>query len=550
MKKAIITTFVSLMVLAHPAAARQDSAFIKVSEDLEPVQQGKFKPTWESLMQYQTPEWFRNAKFGIWAHWGPQCVEATDGWQARDMYIEGSRAYNYHVKKYGHPSVVGFKDVLPHFKAERWNPDKLMAFYKKIGAQYFVALANHHDNFDMWNSKYQPWNSNNIGPKRDVLAEWAAAAHKYGLPFGISVHAAHASLFFETAQRYDRNGKYFGVPYDGTLTKADGKGKWWEGLDPQDLYVQDHPLSKGSWADGMISRQWEWGNGAAMPSVRFVNNVYNRTLDAINHYNPDLLYFDDTVLPFYPVSDAGLKIAAHFYNHSMATHHGKLEGVLNGKVLNEQQRKAMVWDLERGAPNEILPQPWQTCSCLGEWHYNTYVYEHNGYKSAATVVKLLADIVSKNGNLLLSVPLRGDGTFDEKEEAILIEFGDWMNVNKESIVGTRPFAVFGEGPVADADIKINTQGFNENSFEKLSDKDKRFTQTNRYLYVITMGMPADRTIKVGTLRKGNKYGINNVHRVTLLGYGTLKAYQSSDSLVVKLPSDYQGSLAPVIRIRH
>ena len=161
-----------------------------------------------------------------------------------------------------------------------------------------------------------------------------------------------------------------------------------------------------------------------MPSQEYCTNFYNRTLDVINRYNPDLLYFDVTVAPFYPVSDAGLKIAAHFYNHNMATHKGKLEAVMFGKILDENQRKALVWDVERGAPNKIIDQPWQSCSCIGGWHYNTSIYEKNEYKSAAYVAKLLVDIVSKNGNLLLSVPLRADGTFDEKEEKILNEFAE------------------------------------------------------------------------------------------------------------------------------
>ena len=156
-----------------------------------------------------------------------------------------------------------------------------------------------------------------MGPKRDILAEWEKAARKHGLPFGVSLHADHAWSWYETSQRHDTIGPKKGVPYDGKLTKADGKGKWWEGYDPQDLYAQNHPMSEDSWDDGAIHRQWAWGNGVCMPSREFVTNFYNRTLDVINRYNPDILYFDVTVLPFYPISDAGLKIAAHLYNHSI-----------------------------------------------------------------------------------------------------------------------------------------------------------------------------------------------------------------------------------------
>ena len=522
---------------------------VPVSEKNEPMMKGKFQPTWSSLENYQVPEWFRNAKFGIWAHWGPQCVEGSGDWMARSMYLEGSAEYKYHVEHYGHPSEVGFKDIIPLFKAEKWNPDALVAFYKKIGAQYFFVLGNHHDNFDLWDSKYQAWNSKNMGPKRDILAEWEQAARKYELPFGISFHADHAWTWYEPSQRYDRNGPKAGVPYDGTLTKADGKGKWWEGYDPQELYAQNHPMSKGSWVDGMIHSQWAWGNGASLPTQEYCTNFYDRTVDAINRYNPDLIYFDVTVVPFYPISDAGLKIAAHFYNHNMATHKGKLEAVMLSKILDENQRKAIVWDVERGAPNEIMEQPWQSCSCIGGWHYNTSIYENNWYKSAADVVKLLVDIVSKNGNLLLSVPLRADGTFDEKEEKILNEFGDWMNINKEAILDTRPWEIFGEGPIAEADIKINAQGFNEGSYSKATAQEIRFTQTKKDLYATVLAWPTEKQILIKSLSDESKLFPGKISRVELLGYGKVSFTRTDKGLLINMPDKQVNKIAPVFKIK-
>ena len=522
---------------------------VPVSEKNEPMMKGKFQPIWSSLENYQVPEWFRNAKFGIWAHWGPQCVEGSGDWMARSMYLEGSAEYKHHVEHYGHPSEVGFKDIIPLFKAEKWNPDKLVEFYKKIGAQYFFALGNHHDNFDLWDSKYQAWNSKNMGPKRDILAEWEQAARKYELPFGISFHADHAWTWYEPSQRYDRNGPKAGVPYDGTLTKADGKGKWWEGYDPQDLYAQNHPMSKGSWVDGIIHSQWAWGNGACLPTQEYCTNFYNRTVDAINRYNPDLIYFDVTVVPFYPISDAGLKIAAHFYNHNMATHKGKLEAVMLSKILDENQRKAIVWDVERGAPNEIMEQPWQSCSCIGGWHYNTSIYENNWYKSAADVVKLLVDIVSKNGNLLLSVPLRADGTFDEKEEKILNEFGDWMNINKEAILDTRPWEIFGEGPIAEADIKINAQGFNEGSYSKATAQEIRFTQTKKDLYATVLAWPTEKQILIKSLSDESKLFPGKISRVELLGYGKVPFTRTDKGLLINMPDKQINKIAPVFKIK-
>ena len=556
--------FFSLLCAAFTSCSQTpESPYeVPVSEADEPMMTGKFEPTWESLKNYEVPEWYRNAKFGIWAHWGPQCVEGTGDWMARSLYMEGSNVYKHHVEHYGHPSEVGFKDIIPLFKAEHWNPDSLVAFYKQIGAQYFFALGNHHDNFDLWDSKYQPWNSVNMGPKRDILAEWEKAARKYGLPFGVSLHADHAWSWYETAQRHDTIGPKKGIPYDGKLTKADGKGKWWEGYDPQDLYAQNHPLSENSWDDGMIHRQWAWGNGVCMPSQEFVTNFYNRTLDVINRYNPDILYFDVTVLPFYPISDAGLKIAAHFYNHNMATHDGKLEAVLTGKILDEEQRKALVWDVERGAPNEIIADKWQTCTCLGGWHYDQSIYDNclggwhydqsiydnDRYKSAADVVKLLVDVVSKNGNLLLSVPLRADGTFDEKEAKILTEFGEWMNMNKESIYDTHPWKVFGEGPIADSDITINAQGFNEGSYTNTTAQEIRFTQKGDDLYVTALAWPENKKVIVKSLAQGNELYPEEIKEVELLGYGKVGFKRTAEGLVIELPGKQLNKIAPVFKV--
>ena len=529
-----------LLALACATGLQAQDYKVPVTDENEKMAEGQYQPKWESLRNHKTPEWFRDAKFGIWAHWGPQCVEGSGDWMAREMYMEGSKAYRYHKEHYGHPSEVGFKDILPLFKAERWDPDKLVERYKRLGAQYFFVLGNHHDNFDLWDSKYQEWNAVNMGPKRDLIDGWAKAAKKHGLPLGISFHADHAWTWYEPAQRYDLNGPKTGQYYDGRLTKADGKGKWWEGYDPQKLYAQNHPMSERSWANGTIHSQWAWGGGAALPSAEFVTNFYDRTLDAINRYEPDLIYFDVTVVPFHDISDCGLKIASHFYNKNP-------RAVMFGKILDEEQRQALTWDVERGAPNEIVPEPWQTCNCIGGWHYNTGIYERGGYKSAADVIKQLVDIVSKNGNLLLSVPLRADGTYDEKEAAVLDGIEAWMNVNKESIFGTRPWVKFGEGPVADKDIKMNAQGFNDGQYTGMTAADIRFNQTKKYLYVTPLGWPADGKLVVKSLAKGNTAFRKSITKVELLGYGKLKARQTADGLEVELPKP-TNDIAPVLKI--
>lgn len=545
------TLFISSLLLSANLFAQNYQ--IPVLETDEPMATGKFSPTWESLREYEVPEWFRDAKFGIWAHWGPQCVEGSGDWMARELYMEGNGKYKYHREHYGHPSEFGFKDVLPLFKAENWNPDELVKFYKEeCGAQYFFALGNHHDNFDLWDSKYQEWNSKNIGPHKDILEGWSRAAKKAGLPFGVSFHADHAWSWYEPSRRFDLKGDKRGVKYDGWLTKEDGyklnpdgTEKWWKGLDPQKLYAQDHDFSDNTWDNGAIYRQWGWQNGVCLPTQNYITNFYNRTLEAINKYSPDLIYFDVTVLPFYPVSDAGMKIVTHEYNKTNG------QGVVFGKILEEDMKDALVWDVERGAPNKIMERPWQCCNCIGNWHYNTGIYQRNGYKSAATIAKLLVDIVSKNGNMLLNVPLRADGTPDEKELAIMKEFGAWMKINKESIVKTRPWKKFGEGKIADADIAINNQGFNDGQYSKAGSDEIRFNQSKdgKTLYVSALAWPENHTITVRSLAEGSSLYPQKIKKIELLGYGKVKFRRTSDALIVSLPEKNLNNIMPVLKLR-
>jgi alpha-L-fucosidase len=504
----------------------------------EPMASGPFSADWKSLTAYETPEWYRNAKFGIWAHWGPQCEPEFGDWYGRQMYEEGNDVYKYHLKKYGHPSVFGFKDVIPQWKADRWDPESLVALYKKAGAKYFMALANHHDNFDLYDSKYQPdWNATKIGPKKDLIAGWSKAARKHGLRFGVSVHSAHAWSWYETAQGADKSGPHAGIPYDGRLTKADGKGKWWEGRDPQALYAQNHPLSK-SGAEGGVDQQWAWGGGASIPDKAYCEKFYNRTIELINRYDPDMVYFDDTVLPLWPVSDVGLRLAAHMYNRSIAKH-GKLEAVINGKILDPVQRKTMVWDIERGQSNAIEPLPWQTCTCIGSWHYDRRIYDNKGYKSAKTVVHTLIDVVSKNGNLLLSVPVRGNGTIDEQEHAIVEEIGGWMAANSEGIYDSRPWSVFGEGPVMEeAAAPMSGPGFNEGKNKPFTSADIRFTTKGDAIYAFVMGWPADGKVSIKTMRSGSPHLTKSISRVEFVGRAKQLAFkQTAEGLQVTLPGD-------------
>jgi alpha-L-fucosidase len=531
-------TLVKQLGLSLPAFLLSKQAGAGFFDTLaEQYAKGPFKPTWDSLQSYTVPEWYRNAKFGIWAHWGPQCEPEHGDWYARGMYEEGSGHYKYHLEKYGHPSKFGFKDVIHQWKADQWNAEQLVALYKRVGAKYFFAMANHHDNLDLWDSRHQSWNSVNVGPKKDIIGGWAKAAKKQGLPFGVSVHAAHAWTWFETAQRSDKSGPMAGVPYDGKLTKADGKGTWWEGMDPQELYAQDHPLSENSHVNNNLHKQWDWSNGAAPPSKAYCDKFLKRTIELIDKYEPELIYFDDTVLPFHGLNDVGLQIAAHHYNQSIKRNKGKLQAVLNGKILNEMQRKCMVWDIERGQSNVIEPFTWQTDTCIGGWHYDKGVYMNKRYKSAKTVIQTLADIVSKNGNLLLNIPVKGNGTIDALEKDILEEIAIWMKINAECIYDTRPWKIFGEGPAISEAAPLAAQGFNEGKGKPFGPADMRFTVKGDTLYAIVFGWPDNGKVSIKSLSEENALRPGTISKVELAGGGELRFQRNREALEVTLPEN-------------
>lgn len=495
---------------------------------------GPFQPTWDSLAQFRTPEWFRDAKFGMWAHWGPQCVPEQGDWYARNMYRQGQRQYQYHVAHYGHPSKVGFKDVIARWKAERWEPEQLVAMYKRAGARYFMALANHHDDFDNFDSAHQPWNSVALGPRKDLIGGWARAARGAGLRFAVSVHAAHAWSWYEVAQGADRDGPLAGVPYDGTLTRAQGKGQWWDGLDPQDLYAQAHTPGRD------LVWDWDASKGSSIPDRAYCEKFHDRVVDLVDKYDPDLVYFDDTALPLYPVSDVGLRVAAHYYNANIRRRGGQLEGVITGKVLDEQQRRCMVWDIERGVTNRIEPLPFQTDTCIGDWHYSRPLFERHGYKTPETVARMLVDIVSKNGNLMLNIPLPGPGAPDADELAFLSDFTRWMDLNGRAIYATRPWKVYGEGPSTQAAAPVRAQGFNEGKHAAYTTEDIRFAQKGDRLFAFVLAWPADGKLTIRSLAAGSPHAPGAVERVELLGAGALPFTRDADGLAIALPERRPG----------
>jgi alpha-L-fucosidase len=466
-----------------------------------PVAGGPFQPSMDSLKQYQCPEWFRDAKFGIWAHWGPQAVPMDGDWYARGIYEEGNKHYQYHLEHYGHPSQFGYKDIIPLWKAEKWDPDRLMALYKKAGAKYFVSMGTHHDNFFLWNSKLHKWNAVNMGPKRDVVGDWQKAAQKYGLRFGVSEHLGASFTWFQSAHRADKKGPKAGVPYDG----ADPK--YW------DLY--HFPADPGD--KGWYSNNPKWHQ-----------QWYSEIKELVDNYHPDLLYSDGGV-PF--ANEVGLSMIAHLYNSSAAGHGGKAEAIYNCKQKSEGR---WVEDLERGIMPRIEPYPWQTDTSIGDWFYN----RNWKFRPVSWVIHMLVDNVSKNGNLLLNVVQRPDGSLDPEVEQMLHELADWSAVHGEAIFGTRPWLVYGEGTV-------KTKGGHFKEDFKYSSKDIRFTTKGKTLYAIALGWPSDGQLLVKSLSA--PAGV--VGSVSLLGYqDKLEWKQTADGLVVTLPTQKPSEYTVALRI--
>jgi len=371
---------------------------------------GDFKPTMQSLRQYKTPEWFRDAKLGIWSHWGVQSVPMFGDWYARNMYIEGHAQYLYHLRHYGHPSVFGYKDLIPLWKAENFDPDALMSLYHKAGARYFVAQAMHHDNFDNFDSKYNEYNSVKMGPKKDIVKLWQDSAKKFNLPFGVTEHLGASHTWWQTNKNADVNGPFAGVPYDGANKEFD------------DFYhdkIQNPANKEWYTTDENFFQKWFW-----------------RMKDLIDKYKPDLLYSDGEI----PFGKYGMAVVAHLYNTSINVN-GTNEAVYNQKTPDPYIARVGVLDVERGLRTGIEPEPWQDDTTLADWFYDAKY----PYKSPVYFIETLVDIISKNGCLLMNVPQLPDGSIDVECRFILDKLAEWMSVHSEAVHNTRPWVKFGEG---------------------------------------------------------------------------------------------------------
>lgn len=498
-----------------------------------------YDPTWESLRRHRIPDWFRDAKFGIWSHWGPQSVARSGDWYARHLYgrqaasadwerQRPARQYEHHLATFGSPVETGYKDLLPRWRAERFDPEQLMELYTAAGARFFVSMAVHCDNVALWDSREQPWNAARIGPERDIVRAWERAARSAGLPFGLSFHNNWTWRWLDVAHGVDPR---TGAALDGRLSRADGVGTWWEGLDPHDLYLR--PRTPGE-----------------PPDPAWVDRFWRMVREATDLFAPDSVYFDDRRLPFdagseleaVPPSTAGLEFLAHYYDR-MAPGSGGLATI---KEVPDEDRTAVVLDCERRQLDAIEPFPWQFDSSDGEWFDSE---EEGGMfhrrKTSGEVIRTLIDVVSKNGTMLLNIPQRADGTIDDRARALLAGVGAWMTTHGEAIYGTRPWRVFGEGPSAlpAAEAFNEVAGYNEGD-HPYTDEDIRYTSRDDTLYAFVLGGATSRRVLLRTVGEDDRPS-----QVELLGVGPVEATVGDAGLEVRLPERAPLAVTPVVRLR-
>ena len=421
-----------------------------------PVATGPYTADWKALgLAYSTPQWWRDAKLGAWAHWDPQSMPEQGDWYALRMYQQGSAQYNYHISTFGDPSEYGYKEICRDWVIDQWDPNALMDLYVQMGAKFFMAMGSHHDNFDNFDSTYQPWNSVRVGVKKDIVGTWEPIARQKGLRFGVGFHNTPARTWGQWMPvRYTNGAK---GPFDALLTKADGKGKWWEGMDPADLYGPKHST--------------DCSNQSCNNSAFGTQFMY-RVDDAINKYHPDVVYFDDHAGD--SQVDLGIHmglgsiaptIVANYYNRSLTWKQGPVDVVMNMKGVGGQYNsfqnsasllpfveRALVRSTEATTESQISAYPFQTeVNIQGNWHYKT----GEGYIGAASLVTTLMQNVSRNGSLLLNLTQRGRGNLDTQCTQIAKDIGAWLKVNGEAVYASRPFEVWGDSSVTYTRAKGN-----------------------------------------------------------------------------------------------
>ena len=477
--KTVFAALAAVAVIALPSRA-SDAA---LAEQLKSIDQtmakGPFQPEWDSLKAHQDPEWFRDAKFGIYTHWGPVTVGAEDGpsggqWYGHSMYDTNSPTFRYHQKKFGDQHTVGYKDMVPKFTAEKFNAEAWAELFLKAGAKFAGPVAAHHDNFAMWDSRLTRWNSQNMGPHRDITGELEKAIRALGMKFIMTFHHGYAWRYFEPAFKFDA---------------ADGQNA--------DLYTEVHAPK-------------------APPSQHFQDMWLAMVDEVLSKYQPDLIWFD---FEFFAVIQPEYQQKLFATAYDWAAQNNRTLGVCQKS--RDIHKYTSILDFERGREDKLVPYPWLTDSMVGDWFHR----KSTTYKSVSTLVGMLVDIVSKNGCLLLDVGPAADGTIPPTARERLLGMGDWLRVNGEAIYSTRPWKIYGEGPTKQA----KTGGFIENADQPFTAQDIRFTTKVDALYAIALAVPQGE-VKIYSL----SLAAGKIDAITLLGSDAkLDWKQDADSLTIQ-----------------
>ena len=477
---------------------------------------GPFHADWDSLGHYQIPQWFRDAKFGIFVHWGIYSVPAFGSeWYSRNMYVQGSPDYEHQVATYGPESQFGYKDFIPLFRGQDFNAAAWIDLFVRAGARYVVPVAEHCDGFPMYSSQFTDWNAVTMGPHRDVVGELEKATRARGLHFGVSSHRAEhwwwyqPGVLFDSDVRDPRNGGLYG---------------------PAEPMRMPGDLEAGEPDPNRLER---W----LPPDKWFLRDWLSRSTELVEKYHPDLIYFDWWIGE--PAFQPFLKeFAAYYYDRSAE----RSQGVVMTYKEHAMPENTAVLDIERGKLDTLRLLAWQTDTSvsLKSWGY----VSDDQYRSAASLIQELVDVVSKNGNMLLSVGPESDGTIPPQARAVLLEMGDWLRVNGEAIYGSRPWLVFGEGPT-----KVIGAGKMGTDAQNFTWQDIRYTTRSGNLYAIALGRP-QAPLLLQSLMKNTSYLNHPVCNVDLLGSNsTVQWQQKSDGLSLTVPSDAPQEAAYTFRIR-
>jgi alpha-L-fucosidase len=511
---------IAVMILLAPAAAPvcAQTEAKRVQRQLEHVgegMRGPFTADWDSLGAYRVPEWFRDAKFGIFIHWGVFSVPAFGNeWYSRNMYVEGTPAFRHEVATYGPQSKFGYKDFIPMFRGQRFDADAWVDLFARAGARYVVPVAEHCDGFAMYDSGVTDWDAAKMGPRRDVVGELAAATRKRGLHFGVSSHRAEHWWWYDGGMKFDsdvRDPRYAGL-YGPAEPMA---------LPGEEDAKEPNPSHLERWLP---------------PDTPFLDDWLARSTELVDKYHPDFMYFDWWIgqPAFRPYLQ---RFAAYYYNEAAR----RRQGVVMTYKLEAMPANTAVLDVERGKLDNTRLLPWETDTSVSihSWGY----VKNDEYRSAQSLIDELVDVVSKNGNLLLNVGPEADGTIPEQARNVLLQMGAWLKVNGDAIYGSRPWFVYGEGPtVVSSPVK-------NSDLQQYTAADIRFTTHDGALYSIALGWPDGGTLRVHSLWRGTPYLRGAVCSVSLLGSnGTLGFSQKEDGLYIELPKIKPDEAAYVFRI--